>query len=190
MSTWSARRLARDRRRPEGFVEPMLATPVQRVPTGSEWQFEVKHDGYRMIARAENGKARIWSRWGLNWTASFPSVAESLRSLGRAVVIDGEAVCQFEDGNSNFHALASDYGCAKAVLWAFDLLMIDGEDIRSSPLEERRARLLKRTIAWRIERIGQHTPDPALRSSKSKRREGARAGLGAAFVAAGPSGPD
>ena len=73
--------LSRDRRRPEGFVEPMLATPVQRVPTGPEWQFEVKHDGYRMIARAESGKARIWSRWGLNWTPSFPSVAGSLRSL-------------------------------------------------------------------------------------------------------------
>src|SRR3954454_19938782 len=79
MSTWSARtRLARDRRRPEGFVGPMLATLVQRVPTGSGWQFEVKHDGYRMIARTENGKARIWSRWGLSRTASFPSVAESL----------------------------------------------------------------------------------------------------------------
>ena len=84
MSTWSARtRLARDRRRPEGFAGPMLATPVQRVPIGPEWQFEVKHDGYRMIARAESGKARIWSRWGLNWTPSFPSVAEYLRSLGR-----------------------------------------------------------------------------------------------------------
>src|SRR3954471_2995289 len=143
MSTWSARtRLARDRRRPEGFVEPMLATPVQSVPTGTEWQFEVKHDGYRMIARTENGKARIWSRWGLNWTASFPSVAKSLRGLGRSAVIDGEAVCQFEDGHSDFHALASDDGCAKAVLWAFDLLMIDGEDIRASPLEVRRERLL------------------------------------------------
>src|SRR3954454_9630681 len=107
MSTWSAKtRLARDRRRPEGFVEPMLATPVQGVPTGPGWQFEVKHDGYRMM-------------------------------------IDGEAVCQFEDGHSDFHAIASDDGCAKAVLWAFDLLMIDGEDIRTLPLEERRARLLR-----------------------------------------------
>ena len=119
MSTWSARtRLARDRRRPEGFVVPMLATPVQRVPTGPEWQFEVKHDGYRMIARAESGRARIWSRWGLNWTPSFPSVADSLRSLERSAVIDGEAVCQFDDGHSNFRALASDEGCAKALLWA------------------------------------------------------------------------
>lgn len=65
------------------------------------------------------------------------------RSLGRAVVIDGEAVCQFEDGHSDFHALASDDGCAKAVLWAFDLLMIDGEDVRVLPLEVRRERLLR-----------------------------------------------
>ena len=91
---------------------------MQRVPTGPEWQFEVKHDGYRMIARAESGRARIWSRWGLNWTPSFPSVADSLRSLERSAVIDGEAVCQFDDGHSNFRALASDEGCAKALLWA------------------------------------------------------------------------
>ena len=121
----------------------MLATPSQTVPTGPGWQFEVKHDGYRMIARAENGKARIWSRWGLPWTASFPSITASLRELGRAVVIDGEAVCQFDDGHSDFHALASDEGCAKAILWAFDLLMIDGEDIRALPLEVRRERLLR-----------------------------------------------
>src|SRR5215207_8506202 len=121
----------------------MLATPGQTVPNGPEWQYEVKHDGYRMIARAENGKARIWSRWGLHWTAPFPSVTTSLTSLGRSVVIDGEAVCQFEDGHSDFHALASDDGCAKAVLWAFDLLMIDGEDIRGLPLDVRRERLLR-----------------------------------------------
>lgn len=96
-----------------------------------------------MIARVEGGHARIWSRWGLPSTASFPSVADSLRSLGRAAVIDGEAVCQFEDGHSDFHALASDDGCARAVLWAFDLLMIDGEDILGLPLEVRRERLLR-----------------------------------------------
>jgi len=121
----------------------MLATPTPKVPTGPEWQFEVKHDGYRMIARAENGKGRIWSRWGLPWTHSFPSITGSLRSLGRSAVIDGEALCQFEDGHSDFHALASDDGCAKATLWTFDLLMLDGEDIRALPLEERRARLLR-----------------------------------------------
>src|SRR5215212_6468262 len=106
MSTWSARtRLARDRRRPEGFYEPMLATLAQKVVAGPEWQFEVKHDGYRMIARGD-GKPRIWSRWGLDWTRSFPSITDSLGSMGRACLIDGEALCQFEDGQSDFHALA------------------------------------------------------------------------------------
>jgi bifunctional non-homologous end joining protein LigD len=65
----------------------MLATPTLKVPTGPEWQFEVKHDGYRMIARADHGKARIWSRWGLLWTPCFPSIAASLRCLGRSAKI-------------------------------------------------------------------------------------------------------
>ena len=121
----------------------MLATPSQSVPSGPGWQYEVKHDGYRMIAHAENGNPRIWSRWGLAWTASFPSITRSLRDLGRSAVIDGEALCQFEDGHSDFYSLASDDGCAKAVLWAFDLLMIDGHDIRRLPLEARRERLLR-----------------------------------------------
>jgi bifunctional non-homologous end joining protein LigD len=141
MSTWSARtRLARDQLRPEGFIAPMLATPGHVVPTGLGWQFEVKHDGYRMLSRAD-AKPRIWSRWGLSWTHSFPSITASLRTLDRVALIDGEAVCQFEDGHSDFHALAGDEGCAQAVLWAFDLLMIDGEDIRALPLEVRRERL-------------------------------------------------
>src|SRR4051794_22568428 len=143
MSTWSARtRLARDRRRPEGFAAPMLATPALKVPTGAEWQFEVKHDGYRMIARAD-GKPKIWSRWGLDWTPSFPSIAGSLDEIHRPCLIDGEAVCQFEDGHSDFHALAGDDGCAKAILWAFDLLMLDGQDLRPLALEVRREKLFR-----------------------------------------------
>jgi bifunctional non-homologous end joining protein LigD len=62
-------------------MAPMLATPGQSVPSGPEWQFEVKHDGYHMITRAEPSKARIWSRWGRPWTASFPSITTSLREL-------------------------------------------------------------------------------------------------------------
>src|SRR3954454_3561712 len=85
MSTWSARsRLARDRRRPEGFVEPMLATPVQGVPTGPGWQFEVKHDGYRMIARAENGQARILMADSVSLAASAARAREGKLSAPSA----------------------------------------------------------------------------------------------------------
>ncbi len=123
MSTWSSRtRLARDLRRPHGFIKPCLLTIADRIPNGPEWQFEIKHDGYRMIARVDDGRVRIWSRHGLSWTKAFPSIADRLRAFGRDLVIDGEAVCQLEDGSSDFHALAGEEGCARAVLWAFDLL--------------------------------------------------------------------
>jgi bifunctional non-homologous end joining protein LigD len=140
MSTWSARVSARDQLRPEGFIAPCLLTASTTIPIGPGWQFEVKHDGHRIIARAEGGAPRLWSRPGRNWTKAFPSIAAGLAGLGN-VVLDGEAVCQVEDGLSDFHALRSSDGCARATLWAFDLLVLDGEDLRDKPLEHRRDRL-------------------------------------------------
>jgi bifunctional non-homologous end joining protein LigD len=70
MSTWTARtRLARDQRRPESFVQPCLLTLADEILAGPDWQFEVKHDGWRIIARVDDGRARIWSRHGLDWTS-------------------------------------------------------------------------------------------------------------------------
>src|SRR4051794_23697700 len=112
------------------------STPKQMSGSSSRYRT------YRMIGRAGD-KPRVWSRWGLDWTHSFPSVTASLTEIDRPCLIDGEAVCQFEDGHSDFHALASDNGCAKAVLWAFDLLMLDGDDLRALPLEVRREKLLR-----------------------------------------------
>ena len=89
----------------------------------------------------DDGRPRIWSRHGLNWTRAFCGIADGLRAIGRDVVIDGEAVCQLEDGRSDFHALAWPDGCARAVLFAFDLLAVGGEDLRGLPLEIRRERL-------------------------------------------------
>ena len=68
-------------------------------------------------------------------------VAAGLVALGRDLILDGEAVCQNEDGSSDFHALSGPQGCARATLWAFDLLALDGEDLRALPIEERRDRL-------------------------------------------------
>jgi ATP-dependent DNA ligase len=141
MSTWSARVAARDQRRPEGFISPCLLTASTVIPSGPGWQFEVKHDGFRMCARVDAGRPRIWSRNGLAWTKAMSGITAGLEQIGRDVVFDGEAVCQLEDGRSDFHALPSDKGCAVAVLSAFDLLMLDGEDLRPLPLELRRERL-------------------------------------------------
>ncbi|MBM0204064.1 hypothetical protein JNW90_13790 [Micromonospora sp. STR1s_5] len=141
MSSWRARTAARDQKRPEGWIKPCLLTLAETVPTKGEWLFEVKHDGFRMCARFDGGRARVWSRNGLNWTKAFPSIIESLNQIGRDIVLDGEAVCQNPDGSSDFHALAGEDGCKRAVLWAFDLLMLDGVDLRAEPVEARREKL-------------------------------------------------
>jgi ATP-dependent DNA ligase len=147
MSTWSGRtQLARDQRRPAGFVQPCLLTLTDKVPTGPDWQFEVKHDGWHIIARVDDGRARTWSRHGVELTKAFSSVATGLVRIGRNLILDGEAVCQDEDGSSDFHALSGPQGCARATLWAFDLLALDGDDLRALPLEERRDKL-KRLLA-------------------------------------------
>jgi bifunctional non-homologous end joining protein LigD len=124
-------------------VQPCLLTLADKIPTGPDWQFggNLKHDGWRIIARVDDGRARIWSRHGLDWTKAFSSVAAGLVGIGRNLVLDGEAVCQNEDGSSDFHALSGPQGCARATLWAFDLLFLDGEDLRPQPIEERRDRL-------------------------------------------------
>jgi bifunctional non-homologous end joining protein LigD len=143
MSSWGDGVLARDRRRPDGFIKPCLLSTATSIPTGPEWQFEVKPDGYRMIVHIDQGRVRMWSRNGLDWTKAFPGIVAGLENLHRSAVIDGEVVCQREDVSSDFHALKGPEGCARAVLWAFDLLMLDGEDVRSLPLQVRRERLAK-----------------------------------------------
>jgi bifunctional non-homologous end joining protein LigD len=139
MSSWRSRIAARDGC-PAGFIPPCLLTASATVPRGPDWTYEVKHDGFRLCARADDGRPRIWTRPGNNRTAEFAAIAAGLAEIG-SVVIDGEAVCQLPDGQSDFHALRSRGGCARATLWAFDLLMIDGEDIRALPIEARRDRL-------------------------------------------------
>ncbi|MBM0206882.1 hypothetical protein JNW90_30685, partial [Micromonospora sp. STR1s_5] len=78
MSTWSARVATRDQRRPEGFIAPCLLTASDIVPTGPGWQFEVKHDGFRMCARVDDGRVRIWSRNGLSWTKAMSGISTAL----------------------------------------------------------------------------------------------------------------
>src|SRR4051794_37325122 len=84
--------LARDRRRPEGFIPPALLTPATKVPTGPEWLHELKHDGIRLIARKDGDRVRLWSRYGRNRTSDFAMIVAALRTLPADVLIDGEAV--------------------------------------------------------------------------------------------------
>lgn len=99
----------------------------------------MKADGYRIVAR----KDRLWTRQAVDYTEHFPRIAAAVAALPvDACVIDGEAVC-FGEGRYDFHALRSRTGGRAACLIAFDLLMVDGVDLRGDPLKLRRERLQK-----------------------------------------------
>ena len=127
------------------WIEPCLPTLVDKPPVGPQWAHEIKWDGYRVSASVEGSKVVIRTRNGHDWTARFPTIAAGLTRLKiRSAVIDGEAVVLDDRGRSNFAELQADltrHGSSRAVLYAFDLLFLDGEDLRAKPLEERRAAL-------------------------------------------------
>lgn len=123
------------------YIEPCLPKLVPRAPIGDQWIHEIKHDGYRLAVRVEDGDIRLLTRRGLGWTSRFPLIAQSARQLSSAY-IDGEVVIQGEDGVSDWsalHACASAGRCPGAILWAFDLLFLKGEDLRPRPLLERKS---------------------------------------------------
>jgi bifunctional non-homologous end joining protein LigD len=128
-----------------GFVAPALCAARAAPPDGSDWVHEIKFDGYRLQILVEDGAARVFTRTGLDWTERFPGLAAAARGLGlQPVSIDGEAVVFDACGVSDFGALqiALRERAVDAVRFvAFDLLAASGEDVRASPLVERKAML-------------------------------------------------
>jgi ATP-dependent DNA ligase len=133
--------LARERRRPAGFIQPCRPTLSDTVPSGPLWLHEIKHDGYRIIACKTGQQVRLWSRNGRDWSKEFLAVTEALHV--EEIVLDGEAMAHCPDGLPDFHGLRSGDDGAAACLYAFDLLRLNGEDRRPLALEERRVWLRK-----------------------------------------------
>ena len=125
------------------FVEPQLATLVDAVPPGNGWLHEVKYDGYRALVAVAGGKAKVFTRSGLDWTDKFPGVAEAAAALPvGSALIDGEIV-GFKDGKPDFSTLKDAIGAGGQglTLFAFDLLELDGEDLAGLPNIQRKDRL-------------------------------------------------
>jgi bifunctional non-homologous end joining protein LigD len=128
------------------FVEPMLPSPADNAPSGADWAHEIKYDGYRLQARIESGRAVLLTRQGLDWTERFPAVAKALAALPvKTALIDCEVVVQTEAGVASFTALVETLKTGKGnmVLYVFDLLHLDGYDLRDTPLKDRKAALAK-----------------------------------------------
>jgi bifunctional non-homologous end joining protein LigD len=147
-----ARELARAARRDPlpDFIEPCLASLADEVPAGERWLHEIKWDGYRLGCRLDDGRATLLTRRGLDWTHRFPPIAEALARLPAvSAYIDGEAIVENRVGIADFGALqqALAAGAARnAILYAFDLLHVDGRDLRREPLIERK-RMLEELLA-------------------------------------------
>ena len=124
-------------------LEPCLPRPAKEPPAGPGWIHEIKHDGFRILTRRDAIGVRLFTRNGYDFTARFPKIVEAVASLGvRSCVIDGEAVVVDERGLSVFDALRYRLCDHAAVLCAFDLIELDGENLRGARLENR-----KRTLA-------------------------------------------
>jgi DNA ligase D-like protein (predicted ligase) len=126
------------------FIEPQLATSVDHPPPRAGWIHEVKHDGYRTLLIVERRKARAYTRNGFDWTDRYPAITKAAAKLDcRSAIIDGEVIVQNEQGVSDFEALKSAirWRPQRLILCAFDLLHLNGKDLRDHPLLERRAKL-------------------------------------------------
>ena len=131
-------------------IKPCLPRPAKEPPPGPDWIHEIKHDGFRILARRDDRGVRLFTRNGYDFTARFPKIASAVASLSvRSCVIDGEAIVVDEHGLSVFDALRYRLRDHAAVLCAFDLIELDGEDLRDARLESR-----KRTLADLLHRTG------------------------------------
>jgi bifunctional non-homologous end joining protein LigD len=127
---------------PAGFIAPCLPTKAHEPPSGKAWLHEIKHDGFRVIARKDRAQVRLYSRPGNDLTYRFPLIVESVSRLRpRSCIIDGEAVACDDNGLTNFDRVRYRRNDASVFLCAFDVIEVNGDDLRRDPLEVRKATL-------------------------------------------------
>jgi hypothetical protein len=157
---------------PTGFVPPCLPTKAQEPPSGPLWWHEIKHDGFRVMARKDGSRVRLYSRPGNDLTDRFRLIVEALVWLrAGSCIIDGEVVICGEDGLPVFDRLR--YGRhpqTEAVLFAFDLLELGGKDLRRTPLEDRKRALanLLPKASWALQ-LNEHIAEAGSRGKSDER---------------------
>ncbi len=123
-----------------GFVWPCLPTKTHEPPSGGLWIHEIKHDGFRIIARKNGERVRLYSRPGNDLTRRFPLIVETLARLrSRSCIIDGDAVACDDNGVADL--IRNHRANDRVLLYAFDLIELNDDDLRRDPLEVRKATL-------------------------------------------------
>ena len=161
-------------------LKPELATLVESAPDG-EWLYEIKFDGYRVMARIENADVRLLTRNGHDWTHKLPSQAEALAALGlESAWLDGEMVVANDQGVPDFQALQNAFeagSSGKIAYYLFDMPYLNGMDLRKVPVQERRAALAavlepNESPLLRFSDAFEETPDALLNSACQMQMEG------------------
>jgi len=131
-----------------GIIEPCLPSPAKVPPSGPGWIHEIKHDGFRIMARRDGAGVRLFTRHGNDFTSRFPLAVTAVGALSaRSFLLDGEAIVANERGLAVFDLIRHKRHGDDAVLIAFDLIELDGKDLRRTPIEQR-----KRTLAKLVRR--------------------------------------
>ena len=133
---------------PAAFIHPCRLTVVAQPPSGPGWAHELKHDGYRLQIHVRDGRVRLYTMNGADWSKRYPLIVEAATRIRVAAILDAEVVWIGSDGVADFDALHSRVNDHSAIACAFDLLMLDGDDLRKKPFSERKAalrKMLKRT---------------------------------------------
>src|SRR5215831_2373583 len=134
--------MARIKRLLGGFIIPAQPVLASRPPSGADWVHEIKHDGYRLIVRRDGPTVRLYTGNAYDWTARLPAIAAAAeRIAAKSFTIDGEAIVLGPDGLSRFDELRRRSAARTAILYAFDLIEHDGEDLRNRPFLDRKAAL-------------------------------------------------
>jgi len=136
--------------------------PAERPPSGPGWIHEIKHDGFRMMVRRDAAGVRLLTRNGIDWSARFPLIFEAAGALQvRSFLLDGEAVACDGDGLPVFDRLRYRRQDGRVFLYAFDLLELNGQDLRREPIEVRKRQLVTLLRAARVGlQLNAHISEP------------------------------
>ena len=135
---------------PAGFIAPCLPSSAPQPPSGGGWLFEIKHDGFRVIGRKVGKRVKLYSRPGNDLTRRFPLIVAAISALrAQSCIVDGEAVACGRDGIADFELIRRWDTDESVFMWTFDLIELNGEDLRREPLTVRKA-----TLASLLSRTG------------------------------------